>query len=280
MASILKEKESAARRPAPGGVAAIPSSSEILGIRIHNVTMNETIARLEHMSLNGGRHHLATVNPEFVVLAQRDAAFRNILNNVSLSLPDGIGILLASRILGVPMQERVAGVDVISRFAEVAGKKNLRIFLLGAAPGVAEEAARVLESRNSGLKIAGTYAGSPDPREDETIRRLIRAAKPHVVLVAYGAPKQEYWIARNLPHLDVPVAIGVGGSFDFIAGIAARAPVWIQSAGLEWLHRLLHQPRRWRRMLALPRFAGYVLIERLKYVRRAGTTSVRADKRR
>jgi N-acetylglucosaminyldiphosphoundecaprenol N-acetyl-beta-D-mannosaminyltransferase len=274
MASILKEKKNTTRRPAPGGVAAIPSSSEILGIRIHNVTMNETIARLEHMSLSGGSHHLATVNPEFVILAQRDAAFRNILNSVSLSLPDGIGILLASRILGVPMQERVAGVDVISRFAEVAGKKNLRIFLLGAAPGVAEEAARVLESRNSGLKIAGTYAGSPDPREDETIRGLIRAAKPHVVLVAYGAPKQEFWIARNLAHLDVPVAIGVGGSFDFIAGVTARAPLWMQSAGLEWLHRLVHHPSRWRRMLALPRFAGYVLLDRLKNPRKAGTTSV------
>ncbi len=250
-------------------------STNILGVRIHNVTMGETLAHLERMALSGSRHYLATVNAEWIVRAQHDELFRTIINGASLSIPDGMGVLLASRLLGQPINERVTGVDTVRQFAAVASRKNLRIFMLGSAPGVAERAARALEEENPGLRIAGTYSGSPDPREDEEIRRCIEEVNPHVLLVAYGAPKQDFWIHRNLPHLKVSVAIGVGGTFDFIAGVTPRAPLWVQSIGLEWLHRLVQEPRRWRRMMALPKFVIYVLLARLtgSHATKPNTTS-------
>jgi N-acetylglucosaminyldiphosphoundecaprenol N-acetyl-beta-D-mannosaminyltransferase len=124
---------------------------------------------------------------------------------------------------------------------------------------VAEKTAAILSAENPGLIIAGTYAGSPSIREEDEICSRIEAAHPHILLVAYGPPRQDLWISRTMPRLRVPVAIGVGGSFDFVAGVAVRAPRWMRSAGLEWLHRLIREPWRWRRMLTLPRFAVAVI---------------------
>jgi N-acetylglucosaminyldiphosphoundecaprenol N-acetyl-beta-D-mannosaminyltransferase len=154
-------------------------------------------------------------------------------------------------------------VDTVVRVAALAAERGYRLYLLGAAPGVAEEAARRLVDAHPGLVIAGTYAGSPAPEEEDAIVARITAAAPDVLFVAYGAPKQDLWIARNLERLRVPVVMGVGGAFDFISGRARRAPAWMQRMGLEWLHRLIHQPWRWRRMLALPRFLFAVVADRL-----------------
>ncbi|MBN1967050.1 MAG: WecB/TagA/CpsF family glycosyltransferase, partial [Anaerolineae bacterium] len=134
-----------------------------------------------------------------------------------------------------------------------------RLFLLGAAPGVAERTAAVLECDYPGLQIAGTYAGSPAPQEEEAIIERVNASGADILFVAYGAPRQDDWIARNRERLNVRVAMGVGGSFDFIAGVVPRAPRWMQQIGLEWLFRLIRQPWRWRRMLRLPRFIWAVL---------------------
>lgn len=239
------------------------STASILGVRIHNVSLRETLSALEAMALSGKPHHVMTVNPEFIMIAQENRDFRDVISRTALSLPDGIGVLLAARILGSPLKERVAGVDTVRQFAPIAAQKKIRIFLLGAAPGVAESVARRLQQDNPGLEIAGTYAGSPDPKDEEEICQRIEAANPHVLLVAYGPPRQDLWISRTAARLQIPVAIGVGGTFDFIAGVVPRAPVWMQKAGLEWLFRLAQEPRRWRRMLTLPRFAMAVLHERL-----------------
>lgn len=240
---------------------------EILGVRVDDVTYDETLVRIEGFIREGTPHQIVTVNPEFVVAAQRDERFRRVLNAADLALPDGIGLIWASRLLGgrhpqgVTLRERVAGSDLLPKIAALAAKRGYRLFLLGAAPGVAEETARRLRQRNPGLAVAGTYAGSPAIEEEDEIVALVRAARPHILFVAYGAPQQDKWIARNLGRLGVPVCMGVGGAFDFIAGRAKRAPRWMQRMGLEWLHRLYHQPWRWRRMLALPKFAWLVVRE-------------------
>jgi len=231
----------------------------ILGVPVDNITEEEALAKLEAFIENGRPHQVVTVNPEFVVAAQSDAKFFQVLKGADLSLPDGVGLLWAARFLGTPLSERLAGVDTVRRIAGLAAERGYRLFLLGAAEGVAEATAMRLEEENPGLKVAGTYAGSPDPQEEEEIVEMVRAARPHALLVAYGAPQQDLWIHRNLGRLGVPVVMGVGGAFDFISGKAKRAPGWMQRLGLEWLHRLLHQPWRWRRMLALPKFVWLVL---------------------
>jgi N-acetylglucosaminyldiphosphoundecaprenol N-acetyl-beta-D-mannosaminyltransferase len=176
-------------------------------------------------------------------------------------VPDGIGLVWASRWLGRPLRQRVSGSDLVPRLAALAAARGWSIFLLGAAPGVAGVAAAKLRAANPTLRIAGTYAGSPSPDEEEAIVARIRAAAPQMLFVAYGAPAQDLWIARNLARLGVPVAIGVGGTLDFIAGTRRRAPAWVQRVGLEWLYRLWQEPRRWRRMLALPHAAWLVFWE-------------------
>ena len=235
-----------------------------LGVRVHNVDSAEALAILDALIQTRAPHQVVTVNPEFVIAARRTPEFRDVLNRAALALPDGIGMLLAARIQGARLKERVTGVDTVTRVAALAAQKGYRLFLLGAAPGVAEETARRLASANPGLQVAGTHSGSPAPEEEDDIVRRVRAAAPDVLFVAYGAPRQDIWIARNLRRLNVPVAMGIGGAFDFISGRAKRAPAWMQRAGLEWLHRLARQPWRWKRMLALPRFLLLVVAERLR----------------
>ncbi|HEU5369373.1 MAG TPA: WecB/TagA/CpsF family glycosyltransferase, partial [Ktedonobacterales bacterium] len=173
---------------------------------------------------------------------------------------------------GHPFPERVTGTDLLPRLSERCAARGYRFFLLGAAPGVAEAAARILGQRFPGLQVVGTYAGSPAPAEAEHILGLIRAARPDVLAVAYGAPKQDLWIrqhAQALGAAGVGVAIGVGGAYDFITGRVPRAPRWMQRAGLEWLFRLLRQPRRaWRMRVLLP-MGALVWVQRWREGKRA-----------
>jgi N-acetylglucosaminyldiphosphoundecaprenol N-acetyl-beta-D-mannosaminyltransferase len=229
--------------------------ADILGIPIDNVTLEQTVSMIRDMALSGNPHHVVTVNPEFVMIARKNEEFRRVLREASLAIPDGIGIVLAAKILRQRLSERVAGVDTVHRLARVARDHGLSLFLLGAAPGVAEKTGTILCEQNPGLKIAGTYAGSPHPREEDQLCSIIERAHPDILLVAYGPPRQDLWIARTSKRLRVPVAMGVGGTFDFIAGVAKRAPVLVRKLGLEWLHRLIREPHRWRRMLTLPAFA-------------------------
>ena len=247
-----------------------PDVVDILSVYVSRVTMSQALSMMEGMILSGDSHHIVTVNPEFIMTARRNEAFRDILNSADLAIPDGMGIVLASRLLGKPITERVTGVDLVEQFAQVAARKGFRFFLLGAAPGVAERAADVLKQACSGLVIAGTYSGSPRPGEEDAICLMIREARPDVLLVAFGSPKQDLWIARTRKKLNVPVSIGVGGSLDYIAGVIDRAPKWMQDVGLEWFYRLMNQPERWRRMLSLPQFAARVAIQRLGIVTRGG----------
>jgi N-acetylglucosaminyldiphosphoundecaprenol N-acetyl-beta-D-mannosaminyltransferase len=153
----------------------------------------------------------------------------------------------------------VAGVDLVEQINARAAQRGWRVYFLGAAPGIAERAAQILSARYPGLRVAGCYAGSPRQKEEDDIVGWVKAAQADVLFVAYGAPRQDLWIARNQARIGVPVALGVGGSFDFITGVARRAPRWLQRLGLEWLHRLIRQPWRLRRQLAIPHFIYLIL---------------------
>jgi len=245
------------RREMGIGVQGGLRTVNILGVRVHDVTYEESIAAIEGFLASAGVHRVVTPNPEFVMLARRDAEFRRILNESSLAIPDGVGLLWAGWMLGRPLREHVRGTDLVVRLASVSARKGYRWFLLGAAEGVARVAAERLQARWPELQVAGTFAGKAGPEGDE-------AGRVDVLLAAYGAPAQEKWMERNQAVLGVPVAIGVGGVFNFLAGRAPRAPVWMRRLELEWLHRLLTQPWRWRRQLALPRFALLVMAEAVR----------------
>ena len=239
------------------------NSVEILGVRVDEATYDDLMGLVDAFVASGQPHHIVTLNAEMLVAAHDDPLFRDILNAAALNLADSVGIMLAARLLGHRLQERVTGSDGIYRLAAHSAQRGYRIFLLGAAPGVAGAVAERLTAAYPGLQVAGTYAGSPRPEEEEDIIERVRTAAPDLLLVAYGVPAEEKWIARNRSRLGAPVMIGVGGAFDFVAGVAKRAPPWMRRWGLEWLYRLIQEPWRWRRQLALPRFAVLVLKQKV-----------------
>jgi N-acetylglucosaminyldiphosphoundecaprenol N-acetyl-beta-D-mannosaminyltransferase len=239
-------------------------SIDILGVRVDDATYDDLLAYVDSSVASGWPHQIVTLNPEMVAAAHDDPAFRRVLNAADLNVADGVGLMLAARWLGHPLRQRVTGSDGIYRLAAHCARRGYRLFLLGAAPGVAEIVGQRLAMASPGLEVAGAYAGSPHVEEEQDIIERVRAVAPDLLLVAYGVPAEEKWIARNRDRLAVPVMVGVGGSFDFVAGVTRRAPQWLRRAGLEWLHRLLSEPWRWRRQLALPRFVGLVLWQRLR----------------
>lgn len=237
-------------------------SLDILGVRVDDATYADLLTRVDDYVSNGQPHQVVTLNPEMVMAAHDDPAVRQALNSTDLNVVDGVGLMLAARWLGHPLRERVTGSDGIYHLAEHCARQGYRLFLLGAAPGIAQAAADRLAARYPGLAIAGTYAGSPQPEVTDEVIARVHDAAPDLLLVAYGVPAEECWIARHRQRLGVPVMIGVGGTFDFVTGVTRRAPPWMRRTGLEWLHRLAHQPWRWRRQVALIRFVWLVFWER------------------
>ncbi len=238
----------------------------VLGVPIHNVTVAEACALAEELILGGGVHQFATVNPEFIMAAQRDTAFMETLRRTALNVPDGVGVLWAARRRGVVLRERVPGVELMQALCAMASAHRWRVFFLGAREGVAAKAAGEMALRYPGLVVAGTFAGSPRPDEAMGIVARVRAAQPHLLFVAYGAPAQDKWLAQHLPLIapdrnEGLIGMGVGGTFDFIAGVQRRAPSWVQQVGLEWLYRLWRQPWRWRRQTVLLSFAWRAMLK-------------------
>jgi N-acetylglucosaminyldiphosphoundecaprenol N-acetyl-beta-D-mannosaminyltransferase len=243
----------------------------VLGVRVDRVTQQQALDAIEAWVAQWRAQRneasplscqqIVTVNPEFVMAAQSNAQFRQCINEAALVVADGGGVVWATRYLHAPAPERVTGIDTLAELARRCATSGYRLYLLGAAPGVAEEAARQLEQRYPGVQIAGTYAGSPAASEEDAIIERIRQAQADILCVAYGAPAQDLWIYRNRARLPVAVAIGIGGAFDFLAGKQRRAPRWMRRMGVEWLYRLYREPWRWRRMLALPKFFVQVLIK-------------------
>lgn len=247
---------------------SLPAPAYVLGVRVDRVSQLQALDLVDQMIalLRAGGNTLpcqqiVTVNTEFVMAAQKNIEFRQTINNAALVVADGIGVVWATRFVGFPTPERITGTDTLVALAKRCAERGYRLYLLGAAPGVAEQAGVYLQALAPGLQIAGTYAGTPALAEEDAIIERIHAANTDVLCVAYGAPSQELWIYRNLPRLPAAVAIGVGGAYDFLSGRQRRAPRAMQRIGLEWLYRLYREPWRWKRMLAIPRFMLLVLLK-------------------
>ena len=241
----------------------MPGRVDILGVGFDRVALVDAVTRIEARLDRGVRTFVITANPEFVMLCRDDRAVAAIAAGADLVVPDGTGAVVASRLLGDPLPGRAPGRLLLDRLAALAAERGLSLFLLGAAAGVAERAAAALRSRHPGLRIAGTYGG--DAEDDDDVVPRVAAAVPDILLVAFGMPRQERWIARNLERVpSVRVAVGVGGSLDYLAGVTAPPPRLVHAIGLEWLWRLVRDPRRWRRQRVLPLFALLVLARRLR----------------
>ena len=236
---------------------------DVLGVgfdRVHLAAATEQVLRRLDAD---ERTFVITANPEFVMLARRDESVAQIAREAQLVVDDGSGVVAASRLLGDPLP-RVPGRLLVDALVPHLAQRRSPIFFLGAAPGVAERAAAELRRRARGLVVAGVHAGSAEPEDDAVSVARIRDSGARVLFVAYGMPKQERWIARNLAALPaVRLAIGVGGVFDQLAGVQKVPPAIFHAIGLEWLWRLVREPRRWRRQRVLPVFALLVLRRRL-----------------
>jgi len=222
--------------------------------------MGQCVERVADLIETGGPRRVITLNPEILYRAVRtEHSLFDLINRADLVTADGEGIVWAGRVAGTPFPERVTGIDLMLRLVERAAIEGWKIYLFGAAPGVAEEAAANLTRRFPGLQVAGTQNGYFKPDEEARIAQAIRQASPQLLFVALGAPAQEKWIDRNIASIGDVVAMGVGGSLDVISGRVVRQPLWMQKLKIEWLGRLISEPSRWRRMLVLPKFAWLVM---------------------
>jgi N-acetylglucosaminyldiphosphoundecaprenol N-acetyl-beta-D-mannosaminyltransferase len=212
--------------------------------------------------------YVVTPNVQHIVLLAKDAYLRRIYSEASFILPDGVSLLLAARVLGQRIPERIAGVDMFQALCRQAAREGLRVFLLGGRPGSAEKAAAKLRAQYRGLIICGTYCPplgfEKDESQQEAIEACIKLAHPNLLFVAFGAPKQEYWIYEHARRLGIPIAVGVGGSFEMVGEVIARAPQWLRRIGLEWFYRLIREPRRlWKRyLIGMIQFAKIVIQQR------------------
>lgn len=263
---------------------------DIAGLQVDNITVEETLNKISEFVKSGQPHYIVTAYSEFVVEADRHHYYRDVLNRADLSVPDGIGILWAAKFLSLPkkdpviiffnwlgtlasivlapqslrtvVKEQVTGSRLIYNIAELAQKNNFSLALVGGWDGVAEKSAIVLKERYPGLKINLAYC---PPAFDGAAVQKIAASNSDILMIAYQPPRQEIWLAENMAQLNVKVGIGLGGTFDYLAGKRQPAPHWIHYMGLEWLWRLITQPWRWKRMWnALPVFSWLVLQYKLK----------------
>jgi N-acetylglucosaminyldiphosphoundecaprenol N-acetyl-beta-D-mannosaminyltransferase len=266
----------------------------ILGVNIDDVSLREALERVAGMIVSGGQHLLVTPYAESLVAAHKNASYRAVLNQADLAVPDGVSLRAAATYLSIPrkgflsslldglrvgwwivtaperltgLKARVTGVALMERLCRLAAERGWRVMLLGGYGDVSRQAALALKKRHPKLRVesfAGTADVSRESREEyEETRRRINRCRPHLLFVAYGPATQERWLAARLDELDVKVAMGVGGAFDYLAGKRARAPGWMRARGLEWLYRLIREPRRLRRQLALPKFAWLVFREKV-----------------
>ncbi len=233
----------------------------ILGVGVDVLTMQEACERIEKFIHEGLPKQVVTADASALVLASRNPEFHNIIQNAELVTADGAGVLWASRKLRNPLPERVSGVDLVQELCRLSSQKGYRLFLLGSAPGVAEITAQRLCAKYPGLNIVGTSHGFFTLEEEPKIVDQIRNSAPDIVFVGMGMPKQEIFISRHLYEMNAKVAIGVGGSFDVLSGKVKRAPLFLQRLRLEWLWRLILNPRKWRKAILLPVFVRMVLRE-------------------
>lgn len=228
---------------------------KILDIPVHPLTMGESVSALEDSITNGEQAFVVTANAEIIMMCQQDAEYKKIVSqDAQLVLPDGAGAVWAGRHLGYKVPERVAGFDLYCQLLKRASQKGYKVFFFGGTPGIAEAAKAKSEELYPGIKVVGCRNGYFKEEETQAIIEEINASGADMLFAALGAPKQEKWLVRHRDQLQPRVLIGIGGSFDVLAGKMERAPKWMQDASLEWLFRLYKQPSRFMRMMALPKF--------------------------
>ncbi len=290
--------------PAKSSLTAqkFPSQGKIVKIHLFGKSKARLLKEIRQRLKKDQPITIVTPNPEFVVYAYKALSFRKIINNATFAIPDGSYLFWARELeerrrraagyqnwpfwarflfssyqgakiscrlhCGNLAAKRITGTDLVTDLLRLAAQKKGYVFFLGAGPGIAAQAAQRLQKEVPGWKLAGTYSGNGRPAGDQATRQVILASsKPiFLLLVAYGMGKQEQWLQRNLPYLSVKIAIGVGGAFDYYAGVVPRAPAWMRHHGLEWLYRLIRQPWRFRRQLKLFQFLWLVLSKKVSLV--------------
>ncbi len=235
----------------------------ILGVHVNKYTMEEAIDKASSLMETEELSMIFTPNSEIILYASNNPEFTGVLNSADMIIPDGIGVVYGSKILKNPIKERVAGYDLVCNLLPIMAKKGQSVYLLGAKPGVAEKAAETLIEKHPGLVVAGTHDGYF--KDDEEVIADINKCAPDFLMACLGFPKQENWIYNNREKLNVKLAIGAGGCLDVFAGTVQRAPEFYCKHGIEWLYRLVKQPSRFVRMLALPKFGLKVLFKGRKY---------------
>lgn len=236
---------------------------DILGVRFDDLTLSQAAERGAELLQQPAFHYVVTPNPEFILAARSDSAFRDLLNAADLTIPDGIGVIYAAKLLGTPLAERVPGIEFAACMLETLDKTGGRLFLLGAKDGVAAAAADQITQQYPGLTICGVHHGYFGADEEEQVAQLVAESRPDLLFVCLGAPRQEKWIAQWGPETGCRLAIGLGGVLDVFAGTVDRAPEGWRKLGLEWLYRLCKEPKRFGRMARLPLVLIYALGARI-----------------
>ncbi|MBQ9348571.1 MAG: WecB/TagA/CpsF family glycosyltransferase [Oscillibacter sp.] len=235
---------------------------DVLGVGFDNVTLEEAADQAMEFFREPGPHVVVTPNPEIVEACRTRRSVRRAVNGASLVLPDGVGVILGASILGTPLKERTPGVEFAALLCERMAREGRSLYLLGAKPGVAEQAGENLTEQYPGLQIAGTHDGYFT--DDDAVAEAVRESGADAAFVCLGAPKQELWMAAHGADTGARVLCGLGGCLDIFAGTAVRAPKFFCDHGLEWFYRLCKEPRRFGRMLKLPLFLIHVLGEKLR----------------
>ena len=238
---------------------------KILGVPVHPMTMAEAVNSLEQRMLGGEQTFVVTANAEIIMMCQDDAEYNNIISKqAELVLPDGDGAVWAGRHLGYKVPERVAGFDLYNQLLALSAQKGYKAYFFGGSPGIAEAAKAKSEEMYPGVQVVGCHNGYFTDADVPAIIKEINNSGAEMLFVALGAPKQEKWILAHRHELRPRILMGIGGSFDVLAGKMERAPKWMQDASLEWAFRLYKQPSRFMRMMALPKFALKVMFSSSK----------------
>lgn len=247
----------------------------IMGVRIDNKTMNEVMETVKKKITNNKQYIIYTPNTEFVMMCQKDTEFMDLINKSDINIPDGIGLIYASKIKKQPLKEKVAGYDLSVNLLKLADEHGLKLFVLGGKPGVAEEAMKNVSAKYHNIKIMGaqhgyfqgTHLGKNGHEEELKVLEEINITEPDILFVGFGAKKQEQWIEYNKDKINAKIIIGNGGTLDGLAGLVKRAPDIYIKLGLEWLYRLVKEPKRIRRQILLPIFMIKVLFGNINIVK-------------
>jgi N-acetylglucosaminyldiphosphoundecaprenol N-acetyl-beta-D-mannosaminyltransferase len=247
---------------------------EILGCKLDVLDANEAAAQIMTFAREGAGAQVVTLGTEMVVHAQKDERFRDVVNASALSLCDTVGVLSVARRRGANLHERVTGVELVERLCAQSAREGLPVYFLGGAEGAAADAAAIMEARFPGLVVSGTRNGFFADDEIAGVVDEIRASGAKLLFVGMGSPRQELWLAEHLRETGAGAAVGVGGSFDVLGGRVTRAPRFMRRLGLEWLYRLVKEPHRWRRQLALPYFVWLVALDGFGFSNKKGAADL------